>query len=172
MPKPARVLVISHGHPDHSKGGGEIAAYNLHNSINATMGFESVFLARHNDRTLLHGGTAFSGTGKPGEVLFYTNTPDRFQFSQPDKARVWRDFRELLERVEPDVVHFHHYLHLGIELLREVKNYNPDLPLVLTLHEYFGICHNLGQMIKTDSGALCHQSSPADRKSVVVGKEC
>ena len=159
--KPIKVLIICHGHPDINPGGGEIASYNLHKRLNETEGYESLFFARHDQPDLIHGGTPFSGTGKPNEVLFYVPMGDWFKFSQPDHPKIWRDFRECLESYKPDVVHFHHYVHLGLEMIREVKNYKPNLPVVLTLHEYFGICHNHGQMVKTSSGRVCHTSSPA-----------
>lgn len=155
-------MIISHGHPEHIAGGGEIAAYNLHQAINRTADFQSVFFARHDKPELLHGGTPFSGTGKPNEILFYSKMPDWFRFSQPDKAVVWRDFRQMLESCQPDIVHFHHYLHLGLELIREVRRYSSTVKIVMTLHEYFGICHNHGRMIKTNGGALCSESSPAE----------
>ena len=104
----------------------------------------SIFLARHDRDELLHGGTPFAGTGRPDEILFHSRMPDWFRFSQPDKARVWRDFREALETCRPDVVHFHHYLHLGLEMMREVRNFDPAVKIVLTLHEYFAICHHDG----------------------------
>ena len=156
-----RVLIVSHGHPSHIAGGGEIAAYNLHQQINKTADFQSMFFARHDKAELLHGGTPFSGTGKPNEILFYSQMPDWFRFSQPDKAKVWRDFRQMLESCKPDIVHFHHYVHLGLEMIREVRRYSQTVKIVLTLHEYFGICHNHGQMVKTDGGGLCQESSPS-----------
>ena len=156
-----KILVVSHGHPEHNPGGGEIAAYNLHGALNNATCFSSVFFARHGDPSLLHGGTAFSGTGRSDEILFYSTMPDWFRYSQPNKALVWRDFREVLELHKPDIVHFHHYIHLGLELIREVRNYNSELPIVLTLHEYMGICNNDGQMLKTQDGSLCYSSAPA-----------
>ncbi len=165
-PKPnkgkQKVLIISHGHPDMSPGGGEIAAYNLFNELQKSDSYEAVFFARHDQADRLHGGTTFCGNGKPNEILFHAPVVDWFKFSQPDKPKVWRDFREVLELTKPDIVHFHHYLHMGLELIREVKNYNPDVPVALTLHEFFGICHNHGQMIKATDESLCHKSSPSD----------
>ncbi len=157
-----RILIVSHGHPDISPGGGEIAAYNLHKALQASDEFSSVFLARHNDPKLVHGGTTFAGTGRPAEILFYSAMPDWFRFSQPDKAKVWRDFREALEAVQPDIVHFHHYVHLGLELIREVRNFSAEIRIVLTLHEYFGICHNQGQMVKVKDRSLCYRATPSD----------
>ena len=160
--RPLRTLVVAHGHPDLAKGGGEIAAHNLHAGLAADPRFESTFLARHAENRLVHGGTPFAGTGRPNEILFHATMPDWFRFSQPDKARIWRDFREALETCRPDVVHFHHYLFIGLEAIREARAWNPDVRIVLTLHEYFAICHNEGQMVKRTDGSLCHESSPAE----------
>ena len=157
-----KILFVSHGHPEINPGGGEVAAYNLFSEINRTKGFDSCFLARHDKFARVHGGTTFSGTGKANEILFYAPLADWFQFSQPDKPKIWRDFRETLEIYKPDMIHFHHYVHLGLEMIREAKNFNKHIPVVLTLHEYFGICHNHGQMVKTTDGSLCHGSSPAE----------
>jgi len=159
--QPIKILTICHGHPDLNPGGGEIASYNLHSKLRETEGYDSMFFARHDKPDLVHGGTSFSGTGKSNEIIFYVPMGDWFKFSQPDHPKIWRDFRECLENYKPDLVHFHHYVHLGLEMIREVKNYNPNLPVVLTLHEYFGICHNHGQMVKTSSGRVCHASSPS-----------
>lgn len=157
-----KVLMISHGHPDFVAGGGEIAAYNLHKALRAHTDFESVFFARHAKPERTRGGTVLSGNGRESEILFYSSMSDWFKFSQPDKARIWKDFRQVLELCQPELVHFHHYLHLGVEMIREVKDYNPSLPIVLTLHEFFGICHNHGQMVRTTDQTRCDRASPAD----------
>ncbi len=154
-----KILIVAHGHPEHQSGGGEIAAHNLHKKLLEAEGYESAFFARHNKRELQHPGVPFSSNGKPGEILFYSTMPDWFRFSQPDKAKVWRDFEEVLNAYKPDLVHFHHYLHLGLEFFRQVKNHNSETPIVLTLHEYCGICHNHGQMVKVGSNALCSEAS-------------
>lgn len=154
-----RILIISHGHPKFSKGGGEIAAYNLHREF-LNQGEESLFLARHGEAGVHHLATPF-GTMNEHEVLFYTGEFDYFLFSQPHAPLIYRDFRSFLERYKPTVVHFQHYLHLGLEFIREVRRYSKDIPIVVTLHEYLAICHNQGQMIKTNR-RLCWGSSPAE----------
>ena len=46
MSKTKRALIISHGHPSFSLGGGEVASYNLHNGLHDLPGWESHYLAR------------------------------------------------------------------------------------------------------------------------------
>lgn len=159
MPDKIKVLVISHGHPDNAKGGGEIAAYNLHNRLNTTEQWHSVFLARHDRDELMHPGTHLSGTGRPNEILLHSTRNDHFLHSQHNKVLIAREFRHTLERVDPDIVHFHHYAHLGLELIREARAFKPDVRIAFTLHEYIAMCNNNGQMMTTNN-ALCYESTP------------
>ncbi len=157
-----RILVVSHGHPDKEPGGGELAARSLHQALNSSDKFDSVFMARSDDPFPAHEGCAFSGTQDTSEVLFYSSTKDRFLFKQTNPVRAAAHFRDALEIIKPDIVHFHHYLHLGLELFGEVRRYNPLTTIIVTLHDYQAICNNNGQMIKTGSQALCKASSSID----------
>ncbi|SHF55196.1 Glycosyltransferase involved in cell wall bisynthesis [Microbulbifer donghaiensis] len=155
-----KILIVSHGHPDHSKGGAEVAAYNLFKEYER-QGLDTVFLARTDQPS--HGGSAFSTINSEREILFHTHMSDFFLFQSGNKKHVWQDFRGLLERYQPTVVHFHHYIHMGLELIREVKNTLPNARIVLTLHEYLAICANNGQMVKPGKQMkLCYKSAPTD----------
>jgi len=159
MPK-ERILVIAHGHPQINKGGGEIAAYNLFLGLKANPQVEkAVFIGRAAKSE--HESTPW-GQWKEDELLFHSNMSDFFLYAQDNKAFVWKEFRSFLEAFKPTVVHFHHYIHLGLEMVREVKNYSKSTKLILTLHEYHGICFNSGQMIKTGSNKLCFKASPRE----------
>ncbi|MBV9784655.1 MAG: glycosyltransferase family 4 protein [Acidisphaera sp.] len=167
-----RILMIAHGHPDLGVGGGEIAAYRQCQELRA-QGHEVLFMGRIAEPSG-HGGTVFSvrdaGLSVPDpsrqDVLFHSPDFDHFRFSQRAKWAVYKEFRSLLDRFAPEVVHFHHYVHLGLELIREVRKYSGAVPIVLTLHEYLAICNNHGQMIKTEAakapGRLCDRAGPAD----------
>jgi len=155
-----RILVISHGHPELSLGGGEIAAHTQWQELRR-QGVEAMFLARAG-ASPGHAGTPFSARSADGrEMLFHAPPVDHFRHSQPQRRVVYEDFRALLEEYRPTAVHFHHYVHLGLELVREVRRYSGDIPIVLTLHEYLGMCHAQGQMRKT-SGLLCQRATPLD----------
>lgn len=156
-----RILIISHGHPHFKKGGAEVAAYGMYEQLRA-QGEDAWFLARTDIAS--HGGAAFSSHSYDGrEILFHTQLDDFFIFSNIKTRHLWGDFASLLQQIKPDVVHFHHYLFVGIEAFKVVKNVLPDCKLVLTLHEYLAICNNSGQMITTgDKPRLCYGSSPVD----------
>ena len=64
------------------------------------------------------------------------------------------DFCKFIDDVNPDVVHFHHFLGFGLEAIRAVRRVRPNVPIVATLHEYLSICNNHGQMVKAKTGQL------------------
>jgi glycosyltransferase involved in cell wall biosynthesis len=155
-----RVLIVAHGHPDFSLGGGEIAAH-AHWAELRRRGLESMLVAR-TSLSPRHAGASFSmRSGDPMEVLFSAPPVDHFRHSQPDGRVIYDEFRSLLERFRPNVVHFHHYVHLGLEMIREVRRFAPGCRIVVTLHEFLAMCHAQGQMLKTN-GVLCGKAAPLD----------
>jgi glycosyltransferase involved in cell wall biosynthesis len=153
-----RVAIFSHGHPTFSKGGAEIAAFNLFNGINQTTDNEAWFIGRGSDN-LLHLGTPIAAINER-EYLISGNA-DLFNINCGIALGYESDFSEMLRNINPDVIHFHHYIWLGIEMIRAAKRTCPNAKIILTLHEYIAICSNSGQMIKTD-GRLCYQYSPRE----------
>lgn len=158
-----RVLVVAHAHPAFSLGGGELAAHNLFRGLDATDGVDAQFLARIGPPIAPHGDTPFMSLRQNvRETLFYANDYDHFRLSNRDIVGLQRHFAEYLAALKPDVVHFHHFLGLGLECLRVARNVCPKARIVVTLHEYLSICHNHGQMVKTGRGELCRRATPAD----------
>jgi glycosyltransferase involved in cell wall biosynthesis len=155
-----RVLIMSHGHPDFSLGGGEVAAYLQWKELRRR-GIEAMLVARVADSPGHAGAPFFSRSADGMEVLFSPPPVNHFKHSQPCRRVAYEDFRSLLERFQPTVVHFHHYVHLGLELIREVRKYSPATFIALTFHEFLAICNANGQMRKTD-GALCQKAAPLD----------
>lgn len=156
----ARILIISHGHPDFSAGGSETAAY-AHWRELRRQGIEAMLICRVANSPG-HAGTPFFSRSDDGlEVLFSPPAVDHFRHSQPQGKVIYEDFSALLKRFKPTVVHFHHYAHMGLELIREVRKFDNDVPVFLTLHEFLAICHAQGQMLKTN-GTLCRRAAPID----------
>ncbi|MGO4571235.1 glycosyltransferase family 4 protein [Microvirga sp. 2TAF3] len=160
---PLRILVVSHGHPSFSLGGAEIASYNLHKGLNQTDGASSRFIARVGRPVVRHGGTALlSLRQKEGEFLYHADDYDHFFLSNHNTEEIERDFLRVVLDLKPDVIHFHHFIGLGLECLHAVRRALPNAVIVVTLHEFLAICHHHGQMVKTKNTSLCRQSSPAD----------
>ncbi len=155
-----KILVVAHGHPDLSKGGGEIAAYNLYKGLKEHPHCEALFLGAQPNGSWER-GTPLS-VRRPGEMLMATRMTDFFRFASSVKQSIWDNFSVIIESFKPDVVHFHHYIHLGIEAIRAVHNVNPNIKIIITIHEYLPICHQAGQMIKKHTHQFCYEANYED----------
>lgn len=159
MSSKPRILVMSHRHPDFSLGGGEIAAYNLYKAYRDSADVEEAWFLASADR-----GRGANGAITPrraNEYLWEQGIGDWTMLKAAHRRSLVTGFLDLLRALRPTVVHTHHYAHLGVEFLRLVKEFDPNIKLVLTLHEYMAICNNQGQMIKTN-GRLCSRESYDD----------
>jgi glycosyltransferase involved in cell wall biosynthesis len=154
-----KVLIASHSHPQISKGGAEIAAYQLYNALNHQPGCEAWFLGCARDQMNQKLGATVSQPFSEREYLYAAGAFDWFKFSNAD-PKFPREFRELLRKLNPDVVHFHHYLNFGVEAFYHVRETLPDCKIVLTLHEYLALCHHYGQMITKQNSTLCYEATP------------
>jgi glycosyltransferase involved in cell wall biosynthesis len=155
-----RILIVSHGHPDFSLGGAEIAAHAQWTELRQR-GVEAMLICRVSDSPG-HAGAPFFARSRDGLEVFFSPPPvNHFRHSQLDRHAVYDYFRALLERFAPTIVHFHHYAQMGLELIREVRKYGSNVPIVLTLHEFLAICHAEGQMVKSN-GVLCQKAAPLD----------
>ncbi len=146
-----RILVMAHGHPDHSFGGAEIAAYELWRGYRETPGVAVAwFLARSeagpagaSGRILRH---------RPDEYLWEQGMRNLFMMEAENRPAVLDIFAEVIASLRPDVVHSHHFVQFGLEYLKVIKDVNPAIRTVLTLHEYYAICAHSGLML--DPGTL------------------
>lgn len=158
--KSERILVLAHGHPDFSLGGGEIAAYNLYKALKSNPGVEKAWFIGRVDRG--NGPTGAFSMRRPDEYLWEQSLGDSFLIKAANSYAVWHSFRIMLRSLKPTKVFAHHYFHLGLEYFRIIKQELPNAELIVTLHEYMAICHQQGQMIKAGTKQLCSQSSIDD----------
>ncbi|SMH29450.1 glycosyltransferase family 4 protein [Azospirillum agricola] len=156
-----RVLVIAHNHPSLHPGGTEIFAHELFGGLKAA-GAEALFLACTNDtHRRPRPGTGFQTLGRSAdEVLLWAGHFDQFHQSQIDLHGLVPDLSGLLRAFRPDIVHIHHTLLLGVEMLFLIRRVCPDAKIVYTLHDYYLICANDGQMVTTSGQGLCTGASP------------
>ena len=154
-----RVLVVSHSHPKISKGGAEIAAFQLFQSLTKLRDCEAWFLGCQRGGAAERVGTVFTQPFSAREYLYAASDFDWFKFANRD-SRFPAQFVELLATLRPDVVHFHHFAQLGMECFRHVRRALPNTAIVLTLHEFLAICNHYGQMVTKGHESLCDEASP------------
>jgi glycosyltransferase involved in cell wall biosynthesis len=156
---PRRVLVISHTHPRLTQGGGEIAAFETFRRLDVSPDFETWWLSHDAGRLPLRAGAPITQPFGPREYLYSGRSYDPFLFANPD-PNFAPALIELLTRLQPDVVHFHHFAGIGVEAMAIVRRVVPPARVILTLHEYLLICHHYGQMVTRPELALCEMGSP------------
>ena len=153
-----RVLIAVHAHPRFSAGGGETAAYSIHRQLQQLDGVESRLLATADDRWLAYGTDL--GSLAPDEWLIRRSSCGFFYPSSVDLAAN-ADLAQAVIGFAPDVIHVHHYMHLGIDLIHALKQWCPAARLVLTLHEFLAMCAHHGQLLQRD-GRLCDGPNAID----------
>jgi glycosyltransferase involved in cell wall biosynthesis len=166
-----RLLYVSSNHAVVRPGGLESYTRDLYDAFRGSEEFEPIFLARagqpFTEPTCYHGWSPFAMVGDdPNQYLFYTDTFLELRYYDvlfgrwPHKQVLTRYYHDFLLAQKPDIVHFHHTIFFGYDVLRVTKNALPDVPLVYTLHEYVPICHRDGQMVRTGTNDLCREESP------------
>lgn len=151
-----RALFLCHAHPDLQAGGTEIFARDLFRELCRDGAMRGLFVGGATAAYRAPSpGTALQGMpGASDEMLLWTGGFDPFLLSQVDLHRVVPALTALLEDVQPEIVHIHHLLALGSEVPALVRRVLPRSVIVITLHDYYGICAHDGQMV-TVAGALC-----------------
>ncbi|MCQ8239524.1 glycosyltransferase family 4 protein [Rhizosaccharibacter radicis] len=157
MRGPLRCLVISHSHPRVLHGGSEVASYSLFERLRAEPDVEAAYLGCSRGAMHARSGPSITQPFPDGSFLYSLGEFDWFRFANRD-MRFVRDFRALLAELRPDVVHFHHYINVGVEAFHHVREVLPDASIVLTLHEMLAICNQQGQMVTRPDGKLCTRS--------------
>jgi glycosyltransferase involved in cell wall biosynthesis len=156
------VLHLCHNHPTLHPGGTEIFARDLFRSMKDGESTDGLFIGCVNQtHREQRPGTVFQGIGASSdEMLMWTGHFDNFYLSQIDMHGVVPEFSELLRTLRPDVVHFHHILLMGVEMIFLVKRILPQAKIVASLHDYYSICANDGLMLTTSDKRLCQKATP------------
>ena len=157
-----RVLYISYLHPAVAPGGAQQVAFEMFEASRA-MGHTAFLIAaleaEHETEYGKPGAPVVPVPGEENQYFYFPQFYDFVHLSTGD-GRGLRFLMELVERLRPDVVHFHHYHRIGVEVLRGVRLAAPKAVVCMTLHEMMAICLADGQMLKRPSRDLCRAASP------------
>lgn len=164
-----RILQVAHGHPQFHPGGTEMVALALHRQALAE-GLDSWYLGAREGGEAGPGTTMTSLTPDHREAALNVRAFDSFRLEQPDNDGFLAEFRRYLELVRPDVVHFHHPLNFGLEAFHAARQVLPRANILLTMHDYYLICANRGQLYRHDTKARCDGPSLRDCPKCLPGR--
>ena len=158
---PLRVLVVGHMHPRVSRGGAEIAAYQMYTTLREMPDVQAWFAGASGGKVAAPLGTWVFQPFGPDEFVLGDSAYDHWSHTS-QAPNLGKEFRALLAELKPDIVHFHHFANIGVEAFLHVRQAAPQARIVLTLHEFLAICHHFGQMVRRPSLEFCDRASPRD----------
>ncbi len=157
-----KVLLVSLFHPELVRGGAQQVCYELFQALQERDDLDVTLLASIDQGlpALYKSGARITGfDGRRNEFLFLSRDYDHVWHKMTNPL-LTESFAEFLEQIQPDVIHFHHFLTYGIDMLSLTRRVLPHCRLVFTFHEFLSICHSHGHMLRTTDGSLCDHASP------------
>ena len=158
-----KVLQLSLWHPELVRGGAQQIAYETFKELQKTPGIEPTFLAAV-DRSagaFYKAGARITGfDGRQGEYLFLSQDYD-YRWHKVANPLLVAAYADFLTELAPDVVHFHHFMLFGIDLVTLTRKVLPRAKIVFTFHEFLSICAADGQMLRKTDQSLCRKASAA-----------
>jgi glycosyltransferase involved in cell wall biosynthesis len=158
---PQRILLISVGHPELTRGGAQQVSYELFEELRQRGDTQCFLLASVDSEypSLAKDGARITGfDGRDDEYLFVARCYDEWWHKASDPQAI-EAYIEFLETIRPDVVHFHHFLTLGIDLISVTRRVLPACRIIFTFHEFRAICAADGHMVRRTDRSLCNRSS-------------
>jgi glycosyltransferase involved in cell wall biosynthesis len=149
-------------HPAVAPGGAQQVAYEMFEASRRAGHDAYLIAALEENHQAVYGKPGAPIVPMPGEdkqCFYFPQNYDFLNLSVGDWRSI-RFFREFIKRLNPEVVHFHHYHRIGVESIRAARLAAPDAVISLTLHEMMAICMADGQMVKKPSRDLCQAASP------------
>lgn len=156
-----KVLLVGVFHPELVRGGAQQVCYELFEGLKQQPHIEPTLLAAidPSHAALYKSGARITGfDGREGEFLFLGHDYDYWWHKCSD-PRMIGAYVEFLEIVQPDLIHFHHFLLLGLDLIAVTRRVMPNVRIVFTLHEFLSICAADGQMLRKSDRSLCSRAS-------------
>jgi glycosyltransferase involved in cell wall biosynthesis len=155
-----KVLYLIHGHRNFSVGGAENAAFSLFEQCNRTPGVEAWILAAAHTSLGIVGHGELRSIDEEGREYLIGSDCDWYRFTNTNIVAMADGLRRLLDHIRPDVIHLQHYSNFGVDIIPLLQRLSPASRIVVTLHEYLGLCMHNGQMVTTGAFSLCARSTP------------
>ena len=151
-----RILMVTPHATEVHVGGAEVAARRLMDALTAH-GHEVWELGGLPQAFPMHSTITALGTHRVAVREAYS---DEMRFISRREPWETEALEGWLLGLAPDVVHFHHFIGPGSDLVFLVRRCLPSAKIVFTLHEFLMWCARDGKMV-TDEGKLCNGAAPS-----------
>lgn len=158
-----KYLSVSLFHPRVIRGGAQYVAKDVFDAADADPTVDAVLLAGINavafanfDKT---GAAITRLPGTRNEYLLLGKSFDEFYHTAYDDRRL-KALTYFLKQQQPDVIHLHHSLWVGLDFIDLVRKLLPHVKILYTLHEYLPICFLRGQLYRYHENGICKDTSP------------
>lgn len=158
------ILYVCHGHPRYAKGGGELAAWRLFKAFESE---GAALLAAAPSLETLPPGCEVMSVGHRQWLIKPSLSP--LQHGTEVNLQDGGALHQALAGLEPEIVHLHHYVQVGIDLIHALKRWFPQAGFLFTFHEYWAPCAYEGRLLRR-SGAVC-DGPDAEACAACVGQE-
>jgi len=139
-----KILQVVHSFLPYTMAGTEVYSYKLSKEL-ARNNEVSVFFRISNPRLKEYALEQKKYEGLDTYAFNHTfRSCKSFRQTYQDEI-IDKKFAELLDKINPDVVHIHHLLFLSCGMVGEIKK--RKIPAIYTLHDYWLLCYR-GQLIK------------------------
>lgn len=152
-----KILQVVHGFPPYNIAGTEIYTYNLTRELskkNEVFVFHRINSFRMKEYELTYNELEGLKIFKINNTFSLYNS---FDMTYKNKA-IAHKFCQVLDLVQPNIVHIQHLLYLSVEIINEIKK--RDIPIIFTLNDYWLICPQ-GQLLK-NNGLSCQGANNSD----------
>ncbi len=133
-----RICLVAHGFPPHERTGVENYTAALAAAL-AQRGHRVDVFAPRADPGVAN--FALRREQRPGYSVHWIarNTGPKNPREMLDVPEITASFAAFLDRERPEVVHFQHFIKLGVGLVHETRR--RGIPSVYTAHDYYPVCH-------------------------------
>jgi len=148
-----RIAIVSHSYPPARLGGAEIYTEAYARAL-VRAGHE-VFVFAAEKNITKKDGTTHEETRDGIVITWFINNLFYNNFSETySRASVVAPFYKFLNKAKPDLIHFQHLMDVGAVLPRAAAAWNAQLPIGMTLHDYWFTCPRFGQRFHP-RGTIC-----------------
>ena len=155
--RPLKVLLLSLYHPEIVRGGAQQVCFDLFSELEERDDVDATLLAAIDPSlsAFYKTGAVITGfDGRDRQFLYLSRDYD-YQWHKTSSRRAVEALAEFLRITNPDVVHVHHFLLFGIDVLTLIRRTVPGARIVFTFHEFMALCHADGHLLRRTDGSIC-----------------